>query len=183
MALGFSSTLTELAQLLLVLSLHKCPFGFGIGMRVFETIGVRRRCLAIVLCLCFCAASPIGSVIAVFINDGSTPGGVGSSSGSGVPDGLELMLSSQLSDDPETLDALVWVRAFFSCLVCGTFLYITFVEVIPSEFSHSHEDDAAEGHEHGGRRSAQKKPVPKGWKLLALFMGFALISGLQLIGH
>uniref|UniRef100_H2Z0U9 Uncharacterized protein n=1 Tax=Ciona savignyi TaxID=51511 RepID=H2Z0U9_CIOSA len=85
---------------------------------------------ALACAIIFCTASPLGCVIGIFL----TP----------------------LSSIPTT-DA---VSAVLECLATGTFLYVTFVEVIPSE---------------------RKIKVRKLIKLLILLFGFGAIVGLQFI--
>lgn len=141
MSIGLSKKLAVVFRLFLVLALHKCPFGFGIGVKIFDSIGVNRPFLAYVLCSTFCLASPIGAFIGAVI-----------SAQNSLP--------------------MLYLQSFFSCLVAGTFIYITFVEVIPSEFSHSVHHEPA---------SNDKKPVRKLLKLLFLIVGFLIACSLQFL--
>jgi len=141
MSIGLSKKLAVVFRLFLVLALHKCPFGFGIGIKIFDSIGVNRPFLAYVLCSTFCLASPIGAFIGAVI-----------SAQNSLP--------------------MLYLQSFFSCLVAGTFIYITFVEVIPSEFSHSVHHEPA---------SNDKKPVRKLLKLLFLIVGFLIACSLQFL--
>ena len=141
MSIGLSKKLSVVFRLFLVLALHKCPFGFGIGVKIFDSIGSNRPFLAYVLCSTFCLASPIGAFIGAVI-----------SAQNSLP--------------------MLCLQSFFSCLVAGTFIYITFVEVIPSEFSHSVHHESA---------SNLKRPIRKFLKLLFLVFGFLIACSLQFL--
>ena len=141
MSIGLSKTLPVVFKLFLVLSLHKCPFGFGVGVKVFDSIGVNHPFLAYVLCSTFCLATPIGAFIGAVI-------------------------SAQKSLP------MLYLQSFFSCLVAGTFIYITFVEVIPSEFSQAVHHEVS---------NDNKKPIRKILKLVFLFLGFSIACSLQFL--
>ena len=136
MAIGLTRDLSYVFQLLLVLSLHKCPFGFGVGTKVFRCVPFTT---AFLLCTSFALASPIGALVGALISSQKSP-------------------------------AMLTVEAVFSCLVAGTFVYITFVEVLPSEFSHQH---------HSSNQT--KKKVGKFPKLCLLFVGFVLTVSLHFL--
>ena len=136
MAIGLAKDLSYVFQLLLGLALHKCPFGFGVGTKVFRCVSFVR---ALILTTTFSLASPIGALVGAIIAGQKSAG-------------------------------MLAVEAVFSCLVAGTFLYITFVEVLPEEFGH-------QGH-HRGDDNGGKKKVGKFPKMCLMFVGFAITVSL-----
>ena len=137
MAIGLTKDLSYVFQLLLGLALHKCPFGFGVGTKVFRCVSFVR---ALILTTTFSLASPIGALVGAIIAEQKSAG-------------------------------MLAVEAVFSCLVAGTFLYITFVEVLPEEFGHQHHSNDG-----GGKKKVGKFP-----KLLLLFVGFAITVSLHFL--
>lgn len=168
MALGFADTTANVLQLLLVLSLHKCPFGFGIGMKLFETIGRTRKLLSVISCMLFCLASPLGCIIGIILSKASFKPSTGLTS--------VYSINSTFAETDQLSSVLI-LKMIFSCLVAGTFVYITFVEVIPSEFSH-HEPPTPSTE---NLLRPPKISIPKFMKLILLILGFALTSGLQFL--
>uniref|UniRef100_H2XKL0 Uncharacterized protein n=1 Tax=Ciona intestinalis TaxID=7719 RepID=H2XKL0_CIOIN len=130
LALGLEVNVSALIQLLLAVSVHKGVLAFGLGLRLFEAFA-HKLSTALACAIIFCSASPLGCVVGIFL----TP----------------------TSPQP---NATVPVSAVLECLATGTFLYVTFIEVIPSEFSHNDGVDMT---------------------LLILLLGFGAIVGLQFI--
>jgi len=173
LALGFEESVSPLIQLLLAICVHKSVLSFGIGIRMFDTFSRSHARYAIICIVMFCAASPLGCFIGTFMTPPQA------SPSSPKPPASEQFPSSMVAL-PEDLDtkllegnqSMQIASALLQCLATGTFLYVTFVEVIPEEFSHAAHDSSSGKH---------KIQLRKSCKLILLLFGFGLICGLQFI--
>lgn len=173
LAIGLQDSVSTLTQLAIAIAIHKAVIAFGVGLPLFETLGVLDKLKTAVFCaMIFCAASPIGCYIGAFITEKSYEENVGSDI----------------------------AKAVLQCLATGTFLYVTFMEVIPKEFSHHEHGDHVgqshnesvhtvtgdiENHANGGIPNVtvtsvqeQPKACAQMLKFAALMFGFGIASGL-----
>uniref|UniRef100_A0AC35U9M3 Zinc transporter ZIP3 n=1 Tax=Rhabditophanes sp. KR3021 TaxID=114890 RepID=A0AC35U9M3_9BILA len=128
-ALGVKNGTSEIVVLFLSLTLHKVIEAFAVGLQISKTIEKRTTTTTLVLVL-YASMTPLGALL----------GG-----------GLKAIDINAIHRDIAVL--------ILECLAAGTFIYITFLEVI------SHE------------RAPKDNNL---LKLLAVFAGFALIAGIQL---
>ncbi|XP_039265412.2 zinc transporter ZIP1-like [Styela clava] len=109
LAIGLQKEISTLIQLLIAICVHKAVLSFGIGLPLFETLGrVGKLHTAMICSIIFCTASPLGCFAGAFVS------------------------TDRFNSSPGASIA----SALLQCLATGTFLYVTFVEVIPREFSH-----------------------------------------------
>lgn len=134
LAIGLGTEVAVLVQLLIAISVHKAVLTFGIGLRLFETLGSCGKVRAAIFCaFIFCTASPVGCAIGTILSHQSQMG-------------------NSISEGKATSTLIA--SAILQCLATGTFIYVTFVEVIPNEFSHTDEDH---GHKHETEDVAQEQ--------------------------
>nr|XP_002123868.3 zinc transporter ZIP1 [Ciona intestinalis] len=164
LALGLEVNVSALIQLLLAVSVHKGVLAFGLGLRLFEAFA-HKLSTALACAIIFCSASPLGCVVGIFLTPTSPQPNVTTPTPY-FPGYADVALAS--------VPATVPVSAVLECLATGTFLYVTFIEVIPSEFSHNDGVDMTSCH-------PRKKQIRKLFKLLILLLGFGAIVGLQFI--
>lgn len=137
LAIGLQQSRQLLLQLFVAVALHKTVLGFSLGVSLARD-GAPTFGAMLVSALAFCLASPIGMAVgwAMVELEESEDGG-----GSGVP----------AAGGP-----LNTVNAVLQGAACGTFLYVTFFEVLPHEFS--------------GARDRLLR-------VLAVVLGFAVVCG------
>ena len=178
LALGLEATVANLIQLLVAISVHKSVLSFGLGIRLFDTFTPNKVFVAVICTLIFCSASPLGCVIGVVLTLGTDNG---SKPGSGDVTTVASTFFTQTSA-ATPVTGTMYATAIMECLAAGTFLYVTFVEVIPMEFSHStghHVTEEARPNTTACR--PRKLPIPPFIKLFAFLFGFAIVTGLQFI--
>ncbi|XP_076810109.1 zinc transporter ZIP1-like [Clavelina lepadiformis] len=179
LALGLESTVAQLIQLLVAVAVHKSVLAFGLGLKLFETFTPNNVVLAVACACIFCSSSPIGCVIGICV---SHPGNV-SSLESPTPWPPTASMTTYEQNSMSDVSGTLIASAILECLAMGTFLYVTFIEVIPGEFAHKNEDaylagDLASMSQEIGNR---KKPITPYVKLVALILGFSAVTGLQFL--
>nr|CAB3266269.1 zinc transporter ZIP1-like [Phallusia mammillata] len=192
LALGLEVSVSPLIQLLLAISVHKSVLAFGLGLRLFETLA--STTIAVACTLMFCTASPLGCAVGIIMtrDSDSLPNTTAAALTTAQSETTIIALDkvANLLDVSGTLIA----SAVLECLATGTFLYVTFIEVIPSEFAHAshgghdHAEDliASETPHTSTRRRPRKRhgakvPIKKMYKLLILLLGFGTVTGLQFV--
>jgi len=183
LALGLEVTVAALIELLVAVTVHKCVLAFGLGLRLFETLS---STLAAAACgFVFCTASPLGCAVGIIVSS-ETELSTNSTMTPLFTQPADHYFGSSLSKVSGTLIA----SAVLECLATGTFLYVTFVEVIPSEFSHAssdesheHAEEALVSHSSQARKHSRrrKKPISKFLKNALLLVGFGAVIGLQFL--
>lgn len=167
LAIGLQNDEGTIYQLAVAISIHKAVLTFGVGLPLFKTLGeVDKLKVAVACALIFCSASPIGCVIGAFITEQS----YASSPGAAI------------------------AVAVLQCLATGTFLYVTFLEVLPKEFSHHHHGDHTHRSEEPSLNSdgatiddvsvsitSHGTSKPQMLKLFALIVGFSIAAALQFL--
>ena len=141
------------SQLLIAMLMHKFLMAFSLGLKLVQS-GLNRWVVLVDAAL-FSAMCPLGIAL-----------------------GLSLTLLAQTGDSPG-MDLL---NGSLESLAAGTFLFVTFFEMIPPEFD---EQDGGGGgggghsHDHsggGGQGQLPSKP-PRLVRLLCLYLGFTIIVG------
>lgn len=165
LAIGLQKDVGTIYQLAIAISVHKAVLTFGVGLPLFETMGaVNKLKVAIGCAMIFCCASPIGCIIGAFVTKESYTSSPGVSIATAV----------------------------LQCLATGTFLYVTFLEVLPKEFSnHHHGHHSEHGRTHSNVStnrdvlsvsiSPHDSSKPQMLKLLALIAGFSIAAVLQFL--
>lgn len=169
LAIGLEDDASTIYQLAIAISVHKAVLTFGVGLPLFETLGVVNKLKVAFACaMIFCSASPIGCIAGAFI--------------------------ARESYSSSTSAAIA--IAVLQCLATGTFLYVTFLEVLPKEFSHHHHGDHVHVSEQRSRTRTNSAAnaealtvsiLPEGtakpqmMKLLALIIGFSIAAVLQFL--
>ena len=179
LALGLEATVSYVIQLLVAISVHKSLISFSLGIKLFETFTPNKVNIAVICALIFCTASPLGCAIGILMT-------LGNEDSNWHPSDVimnEPNLTSQLTTAATTqVTATAYAAAIMECLATGTFLYVTFIEVIPLEFAHANDDHVVESTDHQKpSRRPRKKPIGSYLKLSALALGFATVTGLQFI--
>ncbi|CDW54777.1 ZIP Zinc transporter family protein [Trichuris trichiura] len=131
-AFGIQSTNEAATALFLSIAIHKCVVAFGLGVQLARTHSQQMRMVFLSI-VTFSMMTPIGAVIGIGVVQGQ-------------------MHST-------TKDLVVML---FEGLSVGTFLYVTFFEVLLHERDNEH---------------------PNFVKLLATLCGFAIISFMRIVGH
>ncbi|KFD55161.1 hypothetical protein M513_04079 [Trichuris suis] len=131
-AFGIQSTNEAATALFLSIAIHKCVVAFGLGVQLARTHSQQLRMVFLSI-VTFSMMTPIGAVIGIGVVQGQ-------------------MHST-------TKDLVVML---FEGLSVGTFLYVTFFEVLLHERDNEH---------------------PNFVKLLATLCGFAIISFMRIVGH
>lgn len=103
---------TQIYQLLGAICLHKSLIALGIGLSLGQTRSVKRWLVA-VCSLIFAGMSPIGTIIGMILTYAARSGGAEASLGKSFA-----LMSGSLQG-----------------MACGTFLYVTFFEVLPREIN------------------------------------------------
>ena len=176
LALGLEMVMSNLIQLLVAIAVHKSVLAFGLGMKLFETFTPNRVLVAVVCSLIFCTGSPLGCAIGIITtlgNDNSTNQGHSNVS-TMDPGGISHSVTAT------EVTGTMYATAILECLAAGTFLYVTFVEVIPQEFAHSKEDHGF-GNQNSRSQRPRKIPISPFFKLFGFIIGFGIVTGLQFI--
>ena len=180
LALGLEAALSNLIQLLIAISVHKSLIAFSLGLKLFETFSLNKVFVAVISTLIFCTASPLGCAIGILMtlgHDDSTGWNPGDVTTIG-PNSTNQFTTASIKQVTGT----DYATAIMECLATGTFLYVTFIEVIPLEFAHGNDDHVVDNTNHQApRHGTRKKPIGSFLKLLALLLGFATVTGLQFI--
>ena len=176
LALGLERTIADLIQLLVAIAVHKGFLAFGIGVKLFETFTPTRVMVAVVCSFIFCTGSPLGCAIGIVISLGQNNSTVPNISDIATVEPAALSLSSfgQISGTS-------YASAILECLATGTLFYVTFVEVIPSEFSHTPDESMLDERNNSGGRLSGKLPIKPVVKLTALIFGFATVTALWFV--
>ena len=175
LALGLESSVSNLIELFIAISIHKSALSFGLGMKLFETFTPGHVKIAVIGIFLFCSGSPLGSVIGILIS--LNPG---NNSGSGS--GNNTTVNPFSSTEPNSLNDVsgtMYATAILECLATGTFLYLTFIEVIPNEFSHNNHGEVEKRNER--LKTGRKQPIKPMIKLGAFLLGFFTLTGLQFV--
>ncbi|EFO19990.1 ZIP Zinc transporter [Loa loa] len=128
---GVQYTMFTVATLFLGIIVHKSVVAFSIGMNLIKT-HPSKTYFVILLVIFMAVTSPIGGFIGIALE------------------------SVELGEQPRNI-----VTAIASSLANGTFIYITFFEILYTE------------HEHGERKMAQWLSAAVGFGLIAILMLFA----------
>ena len=175
LALGLETTISNLVQLFIAISIHKSVLSFGLGMKLFETFTPGHVKIAVIGIFLFCSGSPLGSVIGILIS--LNPG-----NNSGSESGNNTTANPFSSTEPIPLNDVsgtMYATAILECLATGTFLYLTFIEVIPNEFSHDNHGEVEKRNER--LKTGRKQPIKPMIKLGAFLLGFCIVIGLQFL--
>ena len=179
LALGLSETLSYLIELLIAIAVHKSVIAFSLGIKLFETFAPNKVFIAVICALIFCSASPLGCAVGIFVTLGSDNTGWN-------PSDVTTIVPNTTSQFTTVATKLVtgtdYASAIMECLATGTFLYVTFIEVFPLEFAHGNDNHMIDDTNHQTpSRPPRKQPIGSFVKLVALLVGFGVITGLQFI--
>ena len=179
LALGLATTASYLIELLIAISVHKSVIAFSLGIKLFETFAPNGVFIAVICALIFCTASPLGCAVGIFVTLGSDNTGWN-------PSDVTTIVPNTTSQFTTVATKLVtgtdYASAILECLATGTFLYVTFIEVIPLEFAHGNDSHMIDDTNHQTpSRPLRKQPIGSFVKLVALLVGFATVTGLRFV--
>ncbi|KAL3069317.1 hypothetical protein niasHS_018042 [Heterodera schachtii] len=144
-SLGTFTDVSVLTQIFVALLIHKSIVGFSLGIRLVQSN--LSAPIVVLCCTLFAVQVLIGGFISLALMD---------------------LLAGRGS-------AVYMVAAIAQAIACGTFLYITTMEILPHEFSLS-----SDAHQHqfgiSSNTSATFAMVIRGQKVALLLIGFALIT-------
>lgn len=116
MAIGFQKTVSNAVQIFLAISIHKGLVGFSLGINIWKSDNLSKYSKAFCRFI-FSVMSPVGIVFGIMIN-------------------------SVEKNTP----GLLATSAALQSISCGTFLYVIFMEILPTEFSfHQHNESSVIG--------------------------------------
>lgn len=111
MALGLEDSAKEAMQIFAALIIHKTIIGFSLGLRLVQSS--LKNSTIICCCFVFTTTCAVGAVIGISIS--SVLSGKGDQSGVGN-----------------------LITGLLQGIACGTFLYVTFFEILPHELNPPH---------------------------------------------